>query len=154
MKEAKQKLLIDQADRKLKPFSAVSRVIVPPGGWINTIRKAIKMSLSQMGSRLEISAQSVKEIEEREANGTITLNTLRNAGKALNMKLVYGFVPMDKSINKMIEKRAKALAEQIVLRTSHTMKLENQATSRVEIKKAISNKSEELKMKMPKQLWD
>ncbi len=154
MKEAKQKLLIDQADRKLKPFNAASRVIVPPEGWINTIRKALKMSLGQMGRRLEISAQSVKEMEEREAKGTITLNTLREAGKAINMKLVYGFVPMDRSLNKMVEKRARELAEQIVLRTSHTMKLEDQGTTKAGIKKAIAVKTEELKMKMPGMLWD
>lgn len=154
MKKAKQKLLIDQADRKLKPFSTVSGVIVPPGGWIKTVRKAVKMSLGQMGRRLEISAQSVKELEEREAGGTITLNTLREAGKALNMKLVYGFVPMDRSLNKMVEKRTKELAEQIVLRTSHTMKLEDQQTNKAGTKKAIAMKAEELKMKMPGMLWD
>jgi predicted DNA-binding mobile mystery protein A len=115
----KQSLLIAQTDRKLQPFKAAGKVRIPPRGWIYTIRNTIKMSLSQMGRRHGITAPSVKEIEEREVNGTVTLNTLREAGKALNMTLVYGFVPMDGTINKMIDKQARELAAQIVLRTSH-----------------------------------
>jgi predicted DNA-binding mobile mystery protein A len=154
MNTAKQMLLINQADRKLQPFNAAKKVIVPQKGWINTIRGAMKMSLSQMGKKLKISAQSVKELEEREANGTITINTLREAGKVLNMKLIYGFVPMDKSIEKMIDKRALEVARDLVMRTSQNMKLEDQATSRAQVRRSIEQKALEIKMKMAKQLWD
>jgi predicted DNA-binding mobile mystery protein A len=154
MNTTKQSLIIDQTDRKLKPFIAAGRVIIPPRGWINTIRNAMKMSLSQMGKRLGITAPSVMEIEEREANGTITLNTLREAGKALNMRLIYGFVPMDQSIRESINKRAKEVASQIVLRTSHNMKLEDQGTTKAQIKKAIKMQTDMIKTSMPKGLWD
>jgi predicted DNA-binding mobile mystery protein A len=96
----------------------------------------------------------VKELEEREANGTITINTLREAGKVLNMKLIYGFVPMDKSIEKMIDKRALEVARDLVMRTSQNMKLEDQSTSRAQVRRSIEQKALEIKMKMPKQLWD
>ena len=154
MKTETQFLLIDQTDRKLRPFKAASEVIIPPRGWINTIRNAMKMSLSQMGNRLGITAPSVKEIEEREVSGTISLNTLRSAGKALNMKLVYGFVPIDQSIRKTIDLKAMELAARIVLRTSHNMMLENQGIAGTRIRKAIKLKSEEIKRSMPKALWD
>ena len=154
MKTETQFLLIDQTDRKLRPFKAASEVIIPPRGWINTIRNAMKMSLSQMGKRLGITAPSVKEIEEREVSGAISLNTLRSAGKALNMKLVYGFVPIDKSIRKTIDLKAMELAARIVLRTSHNMILEDQGISGPRIRKAIKLKSEEIKRSIPKALWD
>ena len=154
MDTTKQSLIIDQTDRKLKPFNAAGKVIIPPRGWINTIRNAMKMSLSQMGKRLGITAPSVREIEEREANGTITLNTLREAGRALNMRLVYGFVPMDGSIRKSIEKRAKEVASQIILRTSHNMKLEDQGTTKALVKKAIKMQTDKIITSMPKSLWD
>lgn len=154
MNAAKQMLLINQADRKLQPFNAAGKVTVPPKGWISTIRGAMKMSLSQMGKRLKISPQSVKELEEREASGTITINTLRQAGKVLNMKLIYGFVPVDKSIEKMIDKQAHKVARDLVMRTSQNMKLEDQATSQAQVRRSIEQKALEIKMKMPKQLWD
>lgn len=154
MNTTKQSLIIDQTDRKLKPFNAAGQVIIPPRGWINTIRNAMKMSLSQMGKRLGITAPSVREIEEREANGTITLNTLKEAGRALNMRLVYGFVPIDRSIRKSIDKRAKEVASQIVLRTSHNMRLEDQGTSKAHVKKAINMQADKIITLMPKSLWD
>ncbi|MFZ0473111.1 MAG: mobile mystery protein A [Bacteroidales bacterium] len=154
MDTTKQSLIIEQTDRKLKPFNAAGQVIIPPRGWINTIRNAMKMSLSQMGKRLGITAPSVREIEGRESNGTITLNTLREAGRALNMRLVYGFVPMDRSIRKSINKRAREVASQIVMRSSHNMKLEDQGTTKAQVKKAIKMQADKIITSMPKSLWD
>jgi len=154
MKNSNQKLLMEQADRKLQPFKGLEAIVIPPKGWINTIRTALKMSLRQLGSKLNISPQSVKEIEEREANGSLTIKSLREVGLALNLKLVYGFVPMDGSIQKMIEKRARELALEIISRTSQSMKLENQENREERLKKAMEIKASEIIDKMPKYLWD
>ena len=150
----KNKLQIEQADKKLAVFKPLNTVIVPAKGWLNTIRTTVKMSLSQFGKRLNITAQSAKEIEEREANGSITLKNLKEAGRVLNMKLVYGFIPLDESIENMIEKRAKEIAVDIVKRTSQTMQLEDQENSKERLDQAIKNRTEEIKLKMPKYLWD
>jgi len=40
------------------------------------------------------------------------------------------------------------------MRTSQNMKLEDQATSRAQVRRAIEQKALEIKMKMAKQLWD
>jgi len=150
----KQKLLIEQTDKKLEPFKALNSVTIPQNGWIHTIRTTLKMSLRQLGNRLNISPQSVKEIEERESNGSITLRNLRDAGAALDMKLIYGFIPKNKSIEDMIEKRSIEIAKEIVFRASNTMLLEDQAVSKERIEKAIMNRATEIKTKMPKYLWD
>ena len=48
MKDLKQKLIIEQIDNKLKVYSKVNRNNMPSGGWINTIRTSIKMTLEQL----------------------------------------------------------------------------------------------------------
>ena len=154
MKYNKQHLLVQQTDKKLEAFKHLKENVVPSKGWINTFRIALKMSLRQLGNRLRISAQSVKEIEEREASGTITLNSLRDAANAMDMQLVYGFVSKHDSLEQMIEKRAKELATEIVMRTNATMTLEDQQNSKDRIEKAVTQKTAEIKFEMPKYLWD
>ena len=154
MKNNKQQLLIQQTDKKLAVFTPLTSTIIPPKGWINTVRTSLNISLRQLGNRLKISSQSVKEIEEREANGTITLNSLKDAANELDWKLVYGFVSKHGSIEKMIEERAKKLATEIVMRTNTTMTLEDQQNSMERIEKAIAQKTVEIKFEMPKYLWD
>jgi predicted DNA-binding mobile mystery protein A len=154
MKNNKQLLLLQQTDKKLEAFKHLIALNIPSKGWINTLRISLKMSLRQLGDRLHISPQSVKEIEEREANGTITLNSLRDAANAMDMKLVYGFVSKHESLEQMIEKRARELATEIVMRTHATMTLEDQQNSKERIEQAIEQKTAEIKFEMPKYLWD
>jgi predicted DNA-binding mobile mystery protein A len=154
MKNNKQHFLLQQADKKLDHFKHLKSTVIPPKGWINTFRIALKMSLRQLGNRIRISPQSVKEIEVREANGTITLNSLRDVANAMDLKLVYGFVSKHESLEQMIEKRAKELAIEIVMRTNATMTLEDQQNSRERIEQAVAQKTAEIKFEMPKFLWD
>ena len=56
--------------------------------------------------------------------------------------------------NQEIERKAKELATQIVLRTSNTMKLEDQENSEKRIEKAIKERTASIKNEMPKILWD
>lgn len=154
MKDNKQLLLLQQTDKKTQAFKELKSITTPTKGWINTFRTAIKMSLRQLGNRLQIAPQSVKEIEEREANGTITLKSLRDVANALDMQLVYGFISKHDSLEQMIEKRAKELAKEIVMRTHNTMTLEAQENSAERIEQAIAQKTAEIKYEMPKYLWD
>ena len=154
MKNNKQQLLLHQTDKKLEAFKDLKATVVPTKGWINTFRTALKMSLRQLGNRLNIAPQSTKEIEKREANGTITLNSLRDVANAMDMQLVYGFVSKHESLEQMIEKRAEELALEIVMRTNNTMTLEDQQNSKERIEKAIAQKTNEIKIEMPKYLWD
>lgn len=151
MKNTK-KLQIEQLDRKLANY--VNFPDVPAKGWINGIRTALKMSFRQFASRLGITAQSAQEIEEREKNGNISLKSLREVASALNMRLVYGFVPRDDSFEEMIEKQALIVARKIVKRTDNTMKLEDQQVSKERVEKAVRELADEIKREMPRYLWD
>ncbi len=103
---------------------------------------------------MSLTPQSIRAIESREKEGTITLNALKQAASALAMKLVYGFVPNDGSLEKIIEEKARNRAREIVMRTSTTMKLEDQENSQERIKQAIEDLADELQREIPKSLWD
>jgi len=148
------KLLLEQLDKRMQAFNILREVAIPATGWIHAIRTALRMSLRQMGNRLNITPQSMKEIEQREKEGSITLKNLREAGRALDMQLVYGFIPKEGSLEKIIEKKAYEIAKEIVKRTSHSMMLEDQENSKERIEKAIKERAEEIKNEMPGYLWD
>ena len=148
------KLLIEQLDRKLRPFLGSEMVIIPDNGWINTIRTTINMTLEQLGKKLNMTKQGAKRIEESEAAGTITIKSLKEVGNALEMKFVYGFVPMDGSIDSLIDRKARILAEKIILRTNHNMMLEDQEIEKGNLENAIEDLSREIKTVLKKTLWD
>lgn len=148
------KLLIEQLDRKLKPFIPVKDVQVPPQGWVRTIRTTLNMTLSQLGRKLNMTTQGVQRLEQREAHGAVSIKTLKGVAKALDMQFVYGFVPNEGSIEKLVDSKARKLAIRIVMRTNQNMKLEKQGTSDKNIEKAVDELADEIKREMRKSLWD
>ncbi|GHT81927.1 hypothetical protein FACS189467_6740 [Bacteroidia bacterium] len=147
-------LQIQHLDTKMSSFASLRKVTPPPVGWLKAVRTTVGMSMQQLGNRMGITKQSVQDIERREQEGAITIGALREVANALDMQLVYGFVPKDGSLKAMINRKSKALAEQIVLRAANTMVLEQQSNSKKRIKKAIKERAEEIKYTMPKALWD
>ena len=152
MKE--QDLIRRQLDQKISKFKSLEDVVIPPSGWVYSIRKALNMSLRQLGKRIGITGQSVKEIETRERHASVSIAVLTQVAAALNMKFVYGFVPEKHSLEKMLEAQTYEIAKKIVERTVVTMDLEAQKTSDESIRRAIKEKAEEIKNKMPRYLWD
>ena len=148
-----QELILVQTDKRLRKFAKISDGI-PPQGWIYTIRTALGMSLRQLGNIANITPQGVKDIEDREKNGNITIGALEQMGHALNMRLVYGFVPNEGTLQKKIDKQALAIAKKIVTRTSNNMALEDQKVNLAMLKKSITAKAQELKQKNLKSLWE
>lgn len=150
----KRKLQLAQLDRKISEFGNLSQCVAPPIGWVKAIRTALGMTLLQLGRKLTITRQSALDIERREQDGSITLKSLREAARAMDMQLVYGFVPRDGSLDALIERKATEMARVIVLRTSTTMELEDQGNSAERIEAAIRERAEEIKKEMPRYLWD
>ena len=147
-------LQLQQLNSKMLGFALLKQVAMPPTGWIKAIRTAIGMSMQQLGNKLNVSKQGVMDIEKRERDGSITIKSLREIARAMDMQLVYGFVPNEGSLEAPIEKRATELATQIVMRTANTMKLEDQAISQKRIETAIKERAAAIKNEMPKILWD
>jgi len=118
------------------------------------MRIALNMTLRQLGKRLHITAPSVKEIEDREKSGTISINVLKNFGEAMGMKFVYGFIPLKGSLEEMIQQQAYEVARSIVLRTATHMELEDQSVAKDHLEKAIQEKKNEIMRELPKYLWE
>jgi predicted DNA-binding mobile mystery protein A len=154
MKVSQKRVLIEQLDRRLERFGRAADVEVPSRGWIHAIRTSLRMSMRQLGRRLGIRAQSVFDIERAEASGSISIKSLQEVAKALNLKFVYGFVSKEHSIEKMIEKRALEKAREIVLRTPQSEEFEDEENRQERIDKAIEDNAYEIKRELPRFLWD
>ena len=148
------KIQIEQLEKKIKIYSSTKKVAEPPTGWLKAIRLALGMTLQQLADKLNITKQSVMEVERREKEGSVTIKTLRETAKALDMELVYGLVPKDGTLENLIERKARELAYKIVSRTSNTIQLEDQENSKERIEKAINERVATLKHELPKMLWD
>jgi len=147
-------LLQQQLNSKMQSVAILQKIVMPPIGWIKAIRMALGMSARQLGDKLRITRQGVQDMENREQQGTITLKALRETANALDMQLVYGFVPIDGSLDALIDRKARALATQIVLRTAQSMLLEDQGNTRERLEKAIEEQVAIYRKELPKVLWD
>lgn len=150
----KKLLALQQLDLKLKQFRGTEKIKFPPGGWVNNIRTSLNMTLEQLGNKLGISKSGVKNLEEREASGTISIQYLNDIGKALDLKFVYGFVPNHGSFEKLVEAKAHEMAAKIIDRTSQNMALEDQAVNKDRLNQAIEELAMDIKREVRKSLWD
>ncbi len=153
MKNINRKLQIQQLDKKMKSFNKLASQ-TPAQGWVYAMRTTLGMSLKQLGKKLGITAQSVRELEQREREGAVSIKTLKEIARVLDLNLVYGFSAPRKNLEKMIEARAQVIAKNIVSRTNRTMELENQANSRTRLRRAVKERATEIINNNIKQLWD
>lgn len=143
-----------QIKQKTDVFLPVSTVPIPSSGWVNAIRTALGMTLEQLAKKLGVSKQNIQRLEKSEQEKSITLKSLYELADAMDMKLVYGFVPKDGSIDALIDRKASRLAYEIVNRTSQSMLLEDQEISYERRQKSVEERKQEIIEKMPKSLWD
>ena len=69
-------------------------------------------------------------LEKREADGSITLNRLREAAGALGCSLIYAVIP-NKDLDSILKSEAEQVADKMMRGASVTMILEGQGTSTV-----------------------
>lgn len=140
-----------QVERRLEAVRSVAESIRPPrDGWIATLRENLGMSQAELASRLSVTQQAVQQLEKREAEGTVTLNALRDAARALDSELLWAIVPA-KPLTTTLEERARQVALRMVRSTEHTMKLEDQATEDG-LESRIEEIVEQL-LESPERLW-
>jgi len=148
------RLQVELLDQKLESFQPLQEESLPSTGWIRFVRQSIGMSLRQLGERMGVTPQSVSDIEQREAEGKVTLSTLRDAAEALDMRLVYALVPKQGTMQDMVRRQARRLAEDAVARTSISMSLEEQAVPREELLREVDYLVEELMRKNTRTFWN
>lgn len=148
------RLLIEQLDRKLMPFLEAGKVQIPDKGWIFTLRNTLNMTMEQLGRKLNITRQGVKRIENSEMSGAITIKLLQDVGRAMDMRLVYGFIPKHGSVSALLDKKSYELAERIIQRTNQTMMLEDQANEIEHLNAAVEELAAQIRQELRRSLWD
>lgn len=146
------KLKLEQTEELLRPFRRLSRAQSPRGGWVRAIREALGMSGAQLAARLNVTRQTIKDLEHSEANGKITLESLNKLAAALGCRVVYVLVP-EKPLEEMQRDRAREIAESLMKPVSHSMKLEAQAIGEREERRQRERIIQGLLQGNPKKLW-
>lgn len=85
------------------------------------------MTATQLGRRIGVSQNAVSEAERSEAEGRITLNTLRKIAAGLNCEVAYALVPRAE-LDIIVYNSANQAAHRLVGDAAQGMALENQAT--------------------------
>jgi predicted DNA-binding mobile mystery protein A len=138
-------------DTQLTPLRKMDALIQPSRGWIKAIREALGMTTGQFAKRLGVAQPRVAALERAEAEGVVTLKSLRHAAEALDCVFVYALVPK-KPLDQMVKDRARDLAERQLTRTDQTMRLENQAVSQARMARAREELAAEL-LRDGRRLW-
>jgi predicted DNA-binding mobile mystery protein A len=108
-----------ELDRQFCEFAKLQRISTPRCGWTKTIRLALGMSSKALGVRLGMTAQGVRNLEQGEANGTLSLNTLARLANGLDCEVHYIFVPR------------VSLLEQVLRQTNEVAGIEAPTTQKV-----------------------
>ena len=146
-------LRLRQIDRKLDRIRDIRDLSRPEKGWISEIRRALGMTGAQLARRMGVSKSAVHQYERGEVNGTITLETLRKTAAALECDLVYALVPRT-GLAEVRQRRARHVAERLVARVAHSMRLELQDVSDAEDGEQIEDLAREILQQRPRSLWD
>jgi predicted DNA-binding mobile mystery protein A len=148
---ATQRQLLDQ---RLEHWASVKDTAMPPAGWIKAVRGALGMNTRQLAALLGTTHSTIVALEKREAEGKASLEMVQRAARAMGCKLIYAIVPIDpgKTLDGMVNERARARASAMLARVEHSMRLEKQG-SELGNQAQIERLAAELKQKMDPTLW-
>lgn len=124
----------------------------PSKGWIAAIRQALGMNTRQVGARMGSTQQSAAQLELNEANGSITLKSLRKAAEALDCRVAYVLIPNAGSLDAAIKKQARKKATALVTPVDQSMRLEAQEVGNLH--EQIEALAAELAKNPNSKLWD
>lgn len=118
----------DRLDRRFRAMPEAGTFSAPPQGWIKAIREALGLSARQLGQRAGKSAQSIHQLEKSEALGRIQIDSLAQLARSMDCQLIYAIVPnnAERSLQKIVQERARRIALRTITPVSSTMALENQ----------------------------
>ena len=142
-----------QLDKRLNILQNVNILARPPRGWIKAIRESLGMTTAQLAKRLGVSQPRVLAIEKAEVSGSIKLESLERAARALDCRLVYALVPRN-SLESLAENRARELAKKRLRATSHSMALEDQRVDEADEKEHLKRLVQKLLDQPGSALWE
>lgn len=125
----------------------------PPRGWIKAIREALGMTTAQIARRIGVGQSRAVDIEKAEVSGSITLDSLERAARALDCELVYALIPKT-SLETMVENRANNLAQRRIKAARHTMALEDQSVNEEDEREQVRQLARKLAEQSGSALWE
>ena len=125
----------------------------PPEGWIATIRKALRMSGTDLGRRLDLKRGRISQVEKAEPNGSVTLKTMERMAEGLGCRFVYAIIPKSGNLEDVIRAQASNKAREIVSRAATHMALEKQSIGYEKNLEEIEKLTEALVRLQPSDLW-
>jgi predicted DNA-binding mobile mystery protein A len=137
-----------QLDQLLNKYKDIPEF---PRGYIREIRDALGMSSYQFAELLGVDQSTVMKMEQREANGAISLKNLNHAAQALGCRLVYALVP-ETSLQQKVLDQARSLAVADSESIFRSMGLEQQSTNSAEQAELINELTQE-RLLRPRELW-
>lgn len=140
-----------QLDKRLNTLRS-SSFARPPRGWVKAIREALGMTTRQLAQRIGVVQSRAVDIEKAEVTGSITLESLERAARALDCELVYALVPRI-PLETVIEERATNLAKSRVKAARHSMALEDQSLDEADEREQIRQLAKQLAEKSGSKLW-
>ena len=93
-----------ELDRQFCEFAKLQPTAAPRCGWTKTVRLALGMSSQALGERLGVTAQGARKLEQAEASGNITLNTLARLAHGLDCEVRYVFVPRTSLLEQVLRR--------------------------------------------------
>ncbi|MEK7660720.1 MAG: mobile mystery protein A [Pseudomonadota bacterium] len=141
-------------DKRLGQLPSLARFARPPKGWIKSIREALGMTMAQLAERLGVSQPRIFILEQNEALGSITMESLERAANALDCDLAYVLIPREKTLEATIRIQSIKAAHQMVKSTQHTMSLENQALDQKDIENQVLQVASKLREKSNTKIWN
>jgi len=122
------------------------------GPWITRIREALGMTKEDLAKRMGVIRQRVSKIEQDEAAGKLTIETLQRAAQALGCDFVYTLVPKT-SLDETMRTQALKAAEALVDQVHNTMALEDQKTSKKNRNQLVQELATDLIRKNDRTIW-
>jgi predicted DNA-binding mobile mystery protein A len=143
-----------QLDKRLRQLPNLAHFARPPKGWIKSIREALGMTMAQLAGRLGVSQPRISVLEQAEASGSITMETLERAANALDCNLAYILIPRRGGLNDLVEEQAIKAALQKLKSTKHSMALEKQSVDQDDEQEQIIRIAKSLVEKSDSSIWD
>ncbi len=140
----------EKVNQAIKQFGGFS--VLPPEGWIRTVRTALGMSGPQLAKRLGVTKMRVSRAENDEPTGSVTLKTMKTMAEAMGCRFVYAVIP-EAEVEEVIKQRAIEKAREKVKTASTHMALEDQTLSKEQLDFEIERIATDIVEKMPANLW-
>lgn len=139
------KLAMKQVKRRLDLLQKAASEAQIRSGWIAYMRQAMTMTLTNLAKATGLSFANIQQIEKREPNGKVTIQTMRKIAHAMNCEFFYAFVPKQ-DLESYLKEKALEKAKRLVQETDVHMTLEDQKVKQ-DINERIERIAEDLLIK-------